>query len=140
MSPRTWLERIQDILACAHNIQEFTANMNLDAFLKDPRTVRAVAFELTTMGEAARAIPVDVQERYSHLPWDKMQAIRNVLVHLLRLRGGEGGLLLQETFLAQAQRLTENSAFLSAPANGRPSVRHSDGIASRGLAPLRQPQ
>ncbi len=57
MSPRTWLERVQDILACARNIQEFTANMNLDAFLKDPRTVRAVAFELTTMGEAARAIP-----------------------------------------------------------------------------------
>ncbi len=81
MSPRTWLERIQDILACARNVQDFTAHMDLDAFLEDPRTVRAVAFELTTMGEAARAVPVDVQERYPHIPWVKMQAIRNVLVH-----------------------------------------------------------
>jgi uncharacterized protein with HEPN domain len=43
--------------------------------------VRAVAFEFTTMGEAARVIPVDIQERYPDVPWGKMQGIRNVLVH-----------------------------------------------------------
>ncbi len=81
MSPRSWLERIEDILTCARNILEFTAGMDLDDFLDDPRTSPAVAFEFTTMGEAARAMPAEVQERYPHLPWEKMQAIRNVLVH-----------------------------------------------------------
>jgi uncharacterized protein with HEPN domain len=33
------------------------------------------------MGEAARAVPAEVQERYPRLPWEKMQAIRNILVH-----------------------------------------------------------
>ena len=81
MSPRTWLERIDDILICAHNIQDFTKGMSLDDFLEDPRTSHAVAFEFTTMGEAARAMPAEVQKRYPYVPWDKMQAIRNVLVH-----------------------------------------------------------
>jgi len=81
VSSRSWQERIEDILICAQNISEFTAGMSLENFLDDPRTVRAVAFEFTTMGEAARVIPVDIQERYPDVPWGKMQGIRNVLVH-----------------------------------------------------------
>lgn len=57
MSPRTWRERFDDILTCARNIESFTAGMSFDTFVDDPRTIRAVAFEFTTMGEAARAIP-----------------------------------------------------------------------------------
>jgi uncharacterized protein with HEPN domain len=81
VSPRTWLDRVRDILSCAKNIQEFTAGMMFPEFLEDPRTTRAVAFEFTTIGEAARAIPEEIQERYSNIPWGKMQGIRNVLVH-----------------------------------------------------------
>jgi len=55
--------------------------MTFESFLDDPRTIRAVAFEFTTIGEAAHAIPVEVQERYQEVPWGKMQGIRNVLVH-----------------------------------------------------------
>lgn len=61
MSPRTWQERLQDIFTCACNIQDFTAGMSFDSFLDDPKTIRAVAFELTTMGEAVRVIPSDIQ-------------------------------------------------------------------------------
>ncbi len=50
MSPRTWLQRIEDILLCARNIRDFTEGTSLDAFLDDPRTSHAVAFEFTTMG------------------------------------------------------------------------------------------
>jgi uncharacterized protein with HEPN domain len=81
VSPRTWRERLDDILTCARNIESFTAGMSFDAFLDDLRTIRAVAFEFTTMGEAARAIPEEIQEKYPEIPWGKMQGIRNVLVH-----------------------------------------------------------
>ena len=81
MSPRTWRERLDDILTCARNIESFTAAMSFDAFLDDPRTIRAVAFEFTTMGEAARAVPEEIQAQYPEIPWGKMQGIRNVLVH-----------------------------------------------------------
>ena len=81
MSSRAWQERLDDILTCARNIESFTAGMSFDAFLDDPRTIRAVAFEFTTMGEASRAIPEEIQEQYPEIPCGKMQGIRNVLVH-----------------------------------------------------------
>jgi uncharacterized protein with HEPN domain len=81
VSPRNWQNRLQDILTCANNIEIFTFGMNFETFLEDQKTIRAVAFELTTMGEAACAIPLDIQEKYPKIPWGKMQGIRNVLVH-----------------------------------------------------------
>lgn len=81
MSPRDWQDRIEDMLVCAQNILDFTDGMDFDAFLDDPRTIRAVAFELTTIGEAARAVPAEIQDKYPNVPWGKMQGIRNVLVH-----------------------------------------------------------
>jgi uncharacterized protein with HEPN domain len=81
VSPRAWKERIEDILTCAQNIQNFTAGMTFESFLDDPRTIRAVAFEFTTMGEATRAIPHEILEQHPEVPWGKMQGIRNVLVH-----------------------------------------------------------
>ena len=81
MSPRDWQDRIQDILVCANNIALFTDNLSFSTFLADSKTIRAVAFELTTIGEAAKSIPLEIQEKYSEIPWTKIQGIRNVLVH-----------------------------------------------------------
>lgn len=81
MSPRAWNERKEDILICARNIKSFTDGMSFEEFLDDPKTLRAVAYEFITMGEAARTIPEEVQEKYPDVPWGKMQGIRNVLVH-----------------------------------------------------------
>lgn len=81
MSPRAWQERVEDILNCARNVRDFTQGMSFESFLEDPRTIRAVAYEFTTIGEAARAIPEEVQKQFPDVPWGKMQGIRNVLVH-----------------------------------------------------------
>lgn len=81
MSHRSWIDRIKDILTSAEIIRDFVGNMSLEEFLNDPRTIRAVAFEFTTMGEAARMIPDDIQEIYQTIPWGKMQGLRNVLIH-----------------------------------------------------------
>lgn len=55
--------------------------MAFDEFAADIKTVRAAAYEISIIGEAAARIPDDVRARYPHVPWDKMQAIRNVIVH-----------------------------------------------------------
>lgn len=81
MSPRSWQNRVEDILSCAQNIQDYTDGMSFDDFIEDPKTIRAVAYEFTTIGEAARVIPAEIQERFPDVPWGKMQGIRNVLVH-----------------------------------------------------------
>jgi uncharacterized protein with HEPN domain len=51
MSPRAWHERVEDILGCIQNIQMFAKDMRKDDFTKDLKTIRAVAFELSAMGE-----------------------------------------------------------------------------------------
>lgn len=81
MSPRAWQEHVEDILNCARNVQDFTKGMSFESFLDDPRTIRAVAYEFTTIGEAARAIPEEIQKQFPDVPWGRMQGIRNVLVH-----------------------------------------------------------
>ncbi len=81
MSPRDWQTRIQDMLTCGYNINEFTSGLSYDAFLDDPRTIRAVAFELTTLGEAVRALPIEIKDSYPEIPWGKIQGTRNVLIH-----------------------------------------------------------
>ncbi|PKO08935.1 MAG: hypothetical protein CVU40_13130 [Chloroflexi bacterium HGW-Chloroflexi-2] len=81
MSPRNWQLRIKDMILCCENIQNFTSSSNFDEFLNDPKTIRAVAFELSTLGEAVRALPEDIKNRHSEIPWEKIQGIRNVLIH-----------------------------------------------------------
>ena len=51
--------------------------MSLVVFINDPKTIRAVAFELTTIGEAAKAISLEIQEKYAEIPWVKLQGILN---------------------------------------------------------------
>jgi uncharacterized protein with HEPN domain len=69
------------MILCCENIQNFTSSSNFDEFLNDPKTIRAVAFELSTLGEAVRALPEDIKNRHSEIPWEKIQGIRNVLIH-----------------------------------------------------------
>ena len=81
MSPREWQTRIEDMLTCIHNVQSFVKGMTYDDFYENIKTIRAVAFELSILGEAARAMPENVRLQYPEIPWGKMQEIRNVIIH-----------------------------------------------------------
>jgi len=76
VSPRDYLIRVQDILTCCHNILDFTTGKK-----SDPVVIRAVAFELITIGEAVRSLPLGFKNDNPHIPWGSMQGIRNILVH-----------------------------------------------------------
>lgn len=81
MSPGSWRNRIQAIRLCMDTIRKFTAGMTFEQFAEDPKTIRAVAFELSTMDEAERAMPLEIQQLYPQIPWDKRQSTRNVIIH-----------------------------------------------------------
>jgi uncharacterized protein with HEPN domain len=40
-----------------------------------------VVRNLGIIGEAARYVPPDVQERHSQIPWAQMRGMRNVMIH-----------------------------------------------------------
>ena len=82
MSRRDWRVRIDDILEAIRAIQEYTRDMTFEAFVADARTVHAVVHNLMVIGEAARSLPEEFTARHAELPWDKMRATRNVIVHV----------------------------------------------------------
>jgi len=47
----------------------------------DLKTMRAVELDFIVIGEAANAIPDDVQEAYPQIAWQLMRGMRNRLVH-----------------------------------------------------------
>lgn len=81
MSPRSWRERIRDILDAMAEIKAFTRGIAFEAFQCDAKTIRAVELNFIIIGEAASHIPEDVQRAHPEVPWHLMRAMRNRLVH-----------------------------------------------------------
>lgn len=81
MPGRDWKLRIEDILESIAKIQRYTAEITSEVFAADEMRVDAVVRNIIIIGEAARNIPTELQERYPQVPWDEMRGIRNVVVH-----------------------------------------------------------
>lgn len=81
MSRSDWRARIEDMLESIGNVQSFVADMTYDQFAGDTKTIRAAAYEIMVIGEAAAHVPDDVRERFPDIPWREMRGIRNVVVH-----------------------------------------------------------
>ncbi|MCL4544149.1 MAG: DUF86 domain-containing protein [Chloroflexi bacterium] len=79
--PRDWHLRVEDILE-AREDRALHGGDRLPAFAADERTVDAVLRNLGIIGEAARYVPPEMQARFPAIPWSKMQAMRNVVVHI----------------------------------------------------------
>lgn len=81
MPPRDWRFRVEDILEAIAKIQSYTEGMTRDGWIKDDKTFDAVVRNLEIIGEAAKNINREVQERTPDIPWSEMKGIRDVLAH-----------------------------------------------------------
>lgn len=72
---------LDDMLAHARAAQSFVAGMTPDAFAQDRRSQYAVKYALQVIGEAARQVPDSIRERFPHVPWLRIIAMRNRLAH-----------------------------------------------------------
>ena len=78
---RDWRLRIEDILESIAAIDGYTRGLCAEAFAADRKTVDAVTWNLAIIGEATAHTPEEVRSRHPALPWRKMQAMRNFLIH-----------------------------------------------------------
>lgn len=82
MSPeRNWSMRVEDILVCIEKIMSYTRGMSYDQFSSDSKTVDAVIRNLEIIGEAAGAIPLEIQEQHPDIAWLEMRGMRNIMAH-----------------------------------------------------------
>jgi uncharacterized protein with HEPN domain len=75
---------LQHILEAIGNIQEYTAGMDMAAFLADRKTSDAVIRNLEVVGEACNNIAKnhpDIAAQHSSIPWGFAYEMRNALAH-----------------------------------------------------------
>ena len=82
MSPRSWQERVRDILDAIGEIQQFTTGIDFDTFCQDIKTVKAAELNFIVIGEAAGHIPESVHAGRPDVPWHLIRGMRNRLVHV----------------------------------------------------------
>ncbi|MBI2918413.1 MAG: DUF86 domain-containing protein [Chloroflexi bacterium] len=79
--PRVWRLRLRHIMEAAAKIRGYSEGMTFEQFSAASMVVDAVIRNLEVIGEAARHIPLDVEEAYPQVPWADMRAMRNILAH-----------------------------------------------------------
>lgn len=61
--------------------QQFVANLDLDSFSRDTRTIYAVIRCLEIISEASRRVPVSIKARHPSVPWKAIAAAGNIYRH-----------------------------------------------------------
>lgn len=72
---------IEDILDSIEKVEEFTANMGYEDFMKDDKTKSAVVMKLGIIGEASKNIPKNIRQKHKELPWSDMAKMRDKIIH-----------------------------------------------------------
>ena len=72
-----YLKHIQDAIA---RIESYTAQ-GRKAFCDNTMVQDALIRNLEVIGEAVKQLPADLRQRYPHIPWRSITALRNVLIH-----------------------------------------------------------
>ncbi len=73
-------KRLQDILEAISHIERYAAR-GKDIFEKDELIQSWFIRHLQIIGEAARALPQEVRDRITGVPWPKVIGMRHILVH-----------------------------------------------------------
>jgi len=70
-----------DMLEASEKVQRFLKDKTFEDFLKDDMLQAAVERNIGIIGEAARRISEDLKQEHPEIPWRKIIAQRNVLIH-----------------------------------------------------------
>jgi len=81
MSQRTYRIFLDDILGAIEKIDRYMAALSEEEFKEADIVVDAVLRNLEVIGEAARNIPDNLRQQYSHIPWQRIVGLRNVVIH-----------------------------------------------------------
>jgi uncharacterized protein with HEPN domain len=79
--PRAWHFYVDDMLAFASNVLRFTEGLDQAAFEASALHRDATLRNIELIGEAATRIPEEVRQHHPQIPWRKIIATRNRLIH-----------------------------------------------------------
>ena len=78
---RDWSLFFRDMHHCCAKVMRYTHGLSQDQFLGNELVYDAVLRNLELLGEAAKQIPTEVQQRHPNVPWRRIAGLRDVLAH-----------------------------------------------------------
>ena len=75
---RTYLRHI---LEAIEKIEKYVESVEFDKFFQNDMMIDAVVREFEIIGEAARNLSDKFQDEHFEIPWYKIKAMRNILIH-----------------------------------------------------------
>jgi uncharacterized protein with HEPN domain len=81
MSRRDWRLFVEDILESIELIENYIANMGVEAFKNDRKTIDAVVRNFEIIGEASKNIPDEIKAEHRDVNWKGMAGLRNRIAH-----------------------------------------------------------
>jgi uncharacterized protein with HEPN domain len=81
VSGRSYGLYVNDILESINRIENYTADLDYDDFIKNDLVKDAVLRNLEVIGEAAKNIPDEVREVFTDIPWRRIIGLRNIVIH-----------------------------------------------------------
>ncbi|MBI2471312.1 MAG: DUF86 domain-containing protein [Planctomycetes bacterium] len=78
---RDYVLFMEDIVEMIGKIDRYTQGKSFKDFSEDEKTIDAVIRNFEIIGEAARNIPKEIQEKYPYVEWKEMIGFRNVIIH-----------------------------------------------------------
>ena len=78
---REWLFYLDDMIKFAEKVRTYTAGLNQERFVSDSLRYDATLRNLELIGESAMRIPEVEREANSEIPWRRIVATRNRLIH-----------------------------------------------------------
>ena len=58
-----------------------TENMDYNTFLEDDKTIRAVVFSISQIGELVKALDENILNKYNNINWIEIRGLRNRIIH-----------------------------------------------------------
>lgn len=72
---------LAEIAQACDAVERFTAEFQKQKFVTDEIARSAVVHQLTIIGEAASNISHPLRDEFAEVPWRKVIALRNIIVH-----------------------------------------------------------
>ena len=81
MSERDYRLFLHDILESSVKIEKYIGNITFKEFSSNQMIIDAVVRNFIIIGEASSNISDEIRNKYPIVPWSKMKAMRNIVVH-----------------------------------------------------------
>ncbi len=78
---RSYRLYLNDIRDYSREISEHIHGLSYEEFIADRRTLKAVAYSLQVIGEAAKHVPDAIRSPYPEIDWRRISGMRDVIAH-----------------------------------------------------------